>query len=205
MITKISSHKNGQVVYYFNNGVILSFIWDWGTYSDNRDEEIDLNNIDREYSRYYGTTTVEIMSVGDNTNGIDEYLEEKYGGNPAGYVPVKDIHRILERADYGELNETEEYLVKALSDNNLAIEYDGKEILITPTCIRLKQIVINTKKVGYYKVDPELVPDKLKEDNIFWKYEPMECYGIEESGEQIPIYVSDGVQHNSEIIHPYDK
>jgi len=95
-INKISSGKNGQIVYHFDNGVKLSFIWDWGAYSDNHmARPKDLTNLNNET---WESTTVEIYSIGDNRNGIEEYLDNKYGGSPAGFVPVGDIPRILLRA-----------------------------------------------------------------------------------------------------------
>lgn len=101
MITKISSTKNGQIVYHFDNGVILSFIWSWGSYTENHDDRrhIDSLNSNDLSMIEYTSKTVEIYSMGDNPNGIEEYLINKYYNNPAGYVPVTDIPKILKRAD----------------------------------------------------------------------------------------------------------
>ena len=97
MITKVSSGKVGQVVFHFNNGIILSFIWDWGSYSDNNMKRP--KDYIKPQNEEWASTTVECYSIGDNPNGITEYLEKKYEGNPAGYIPVKDIPNILKRAE----------------------------------------------------------------------------------------------------------
>lgn len=107
MITKVSSTKNGQVVYHFDNGVILSFIWSWGSYTENQydrryTESIKAGNTDMSDIEYI-SKTVEIYSMGANPNGIIEYLEDKYHDNPAGYVPVGDIPKIIDRANRGKL------------------------------------------------------------------------------------------------------
>ena len=96
-ISKISSGRNGQTVYHFDNGVVLSMIWDWGSYSDN--SMVRPSDPTKPYYENWESTTVEVYSVGDNPNGISEYLDEKYDGSPAGYVPVGDIPKILARAD----------------------------------------------------------------------------------------------------------
>lgn len=97
MITKISSGKNGQIVFRFDNDVVLSFIWDWGTYSDNNMARP--KDVTKPQFETWSSETVEVYNIGQNTNGIDEYLEKKYGDNPAGYVPVEDIPLILKRGD----------------------------------------------------------------------------------------------------------
>ena len=96
MINKISSGKNGQAVFHFDNGVKLSCVWDWGTYSDNNMARP--KDYTKPYNENWSSTTVEIYNIGDNPNGITEYLKNKYGGSPAGYVPVKDLPKILARA-----------------------------------------------------------------------------------------------------------
>ena len=108
MISKISSGKNGQIVYHFSNGVKLSFIWDWGTYSDNNMARP--KDITKPSNETWESTTVEIYSIGDNPNGVKEWLGNKYecGNGSAGYVPVKDIPQILRRADRGTGEHTDE-------------------------------------------------------------------------------------------------
>lgn len=97
MITKVSSGKTGQMVYYFSNGVVLSFVWDWGSYTENHQlRPKDYTKMDGEA---WSSDTVECYSMGDETNGISKYLERKYGDNPAGHIPVNDIPKILRRAD----------------------------------------------------------------------------------------------------------
>lgn len=108
MIEKISSTKNGQIVYHFSNGVILSMIWSSGSYTENNSLLEGTNQKRHELimqGKFYEaellewtSTTVEIYSMGDNPNGITEYLGKKYGDNPAGHVPVNDIPKILKRA-----------------------------------------------------------------------------------------------------------
>jgi hypothetical protein len=97
-IKSISSSKNGQIVFGFDNGVKLSFVWDWGTYSDNH--LIVPKDVTESYYKVWNSTTVEIYSVGYNPNGIDEYLDKKYkcGTDPAAFVPVADIPKILKAA-----------------------------------------------------------------------------------------------------------
>lgn len=107
MITKVSSTKNGQMVYHFSNGVILSMVWSAGSYT----EDHFLTGISEEYYKFltegevykaehlnWKSRTVEVYSMGIE-HGIDKYFEEHYGGNPAGYVPVNDIPKILKLAD----------------------------------------------------------------------------------------------------------
>lgn len=98
MITKVSGGKAGQVRYHFDNGVCLSFIWDWGSYSDNYMERPEYDKNMREVIKDWSSTTAEVYSNGDNPNGIDEYITKKYGDNPVR-IPVKDIPAILKRAD----------------------------------------------------------------------------------------------------------
>jgi len=98
MITKISCGRSGQVVYEFDNGNIVSFLWSWGSYSDNH----DLMFSDEPYNPHrtdWESTTVEVYSMGVDTNGFTKYLERKYGDNPAAYAPVADIPMIIKRAD----------------------------------------------------------------------------------------------------------
>lgn len=97
MIVKISGGKAGQVRYHFLNGVTLSFIWDWGSYSDNYNARPEYDENFKEIAKDWSSTTVEVYSCGDNPNGIEEYLDNKYGGNPVR-MPVKDIPVVLKRA-----------------------------------------------------------------------------------------------------------
>lgn len=103
MITKISSGREAQIRFHFSNGVELSCIWGIGSYTDNhglngRPEEF-MKNFEDRHLKEWSSTTVEIYSCGDNPNGINEWLIENYGDNPASYVPVEDIPKILRRAD----------------------------------------------------------------------------------------------------------
>lgn len=100
MITKIWCGRAGQMAYEFDNGNIVSIVWSWGTYSDNHMDklgEYDLKEII--HRQNWESTTVEVYSMGEDTNGFTKYLEHKYGQNPAAYVPVNDIRAILARAD----------------------------------------------------------------------------------------------------------
>lgn len=108
MITKISSTKNGQMVYHFDNGVILSFIWSRGSYTENHSSSKTCKKMHElhQQGKFYEaelleweSKTVEIYSMGSAHKEIDKYFEEKYDGNPAGYVPVIEIPKILEMAN----------------------------------------------------------------------------------------------------------
>lgn len=98
MITKISGGKAGQVRYHFSNGVCLSFIWNWGSYSDNYVARPEYDENMREKPVDWESTTVEVYSMGDNPNAVTEYIEKKYGDNPTR-MPVKDMLLLLKRAD----------------------------------------------------------------------------------------------------------
>lgn len=95
-IIKVSSYKNGQIIFHFSNKVQLSIIWDYGSYSDN--SNMRPKDINRPSDEVWSSKTVEVYSMGSNPNGINEWLDFMYGGNPAGYVPVQDIPAIIERA-----------------------------------------------------------------------------------------------------------
>lgn len=86
MITKIASGRNGQVVYYFDNGNNLSFIWHEYAYSDTQVVNGGLE-----------ATVIECMASGDDR--LTGWLSNKYGDNPAGYIPVEDIPKIIAKAD----------------------------------------------------------------------------------------------------------
>jgi hypothetical protein len=88
------------MVYEYDNGNIVSLLWAWGSYSDN-----NINLSDPDYRKDmdkqdWRSTTVEVYSMGEDTNGFTKWLKKKYeDGNPAGYVAVNDIPMILKRAD----------------------------------------------------------------------------------------------------------
>ena len=111
MITKISSTRNGQVVYHFSNGVILSFLWSDGSYTENhsRSETAQQRRKLVQEGKLYEaelleweSKTVEIYSMGTAHSELSELFESKYDGNPAVRVPVSEIPHILAMADKGD-------------------------------------------------------------------------------------------------------
>lgn len=109
MITKVACGRAGQMVYEFDNGNIVSILWAYGSYSDNNirfDKPVDTlgDTMQRFNKQEWESTTVEIYSMGKIGTGFTEYLERYHGGNPAGYVPVSEIPKILARADKGGRN-----------------------------------------------------------------------------------------------------
>jgi hypothetical protein len=99
MITKVSCGRSGQIVYHFDNGNEVSILWAWGSYSDNHINALTPNYRERMLADDWESTTVEVYSMGKDTNGFTKYLEKTYGDNPAAFVSVADIPAILKRAD----------------------------------------------------------------------------------------------------------
>jgi len=101
MLTRISNGRPGQVVFESDNGNVVSILWAWGSYSDNHITIPDPMTIEERISKQdWESTTVEVYSMGKASNTFTAYLERKYGQNPAGYVPVNDIPKILRRLDH---------------------------------------------------------------------------------------------------------
>lgn len=103
MITKIWTGRPGQVVYEFSSGAVLSFLWSSGSYSDNNDmfKYLDKEGHPDWEKRDWESTTVEVYSMGAIEAGMEKYLTRVYGDNPAAYVPVSEIPKILSRANRG--------------------------------------------------------------------------------------------------------
>lgn len=100
MITKISNGRAGQIVYHFSSGAELSFLWAWGSYSDNHMSLSGGYDMDAVTKRQdWESTTVEVYAMGDASAGMGKYLERVYGANPAAYVPVSDIPKIISKAN----------------------------------------------------------------------------------------------------------
>lgn len=93
MITKVSSTKNGQVVYHFDNGNVLSFIWSYGSYTKNHSDR------DKSHNEWVLHKPVECYSIGKIGSKVTKYIEDHYDGNPGGYIPVSEIPKLLEIAD----------------------------------------------------------------------------------------------------------
>lgn len=106
MITKVACGRAGQMVYEFDNGNVVSILWAWGSYSDNniKFDGKPLDAVNAYNKQEWESGTVEIYSMGKIGTGFTEYLERYHGGNPAGYVPVSEIPKILARADKGGRN-----------------------------------------------------------------------------------------------------
>jgi hypothetical protein len=128
-------------------------------------------------------------------------------GECAGHVPVNRKHGDVTCDKYNEPvlpNEDDrcslcgaeitpshdELVARALAQNGFVITTDGDDVKIEPSNLRLQQIKIHTVKKGMYKADPRIVPEPLKDDNIFWRDLPPEVTAITESGEEIPVYLS---------------
>lgn len=100
MITKVSSGRGGQMVYTFDNGNIVSFLWAWGSYSDNNINFLENSDITKNFKRSnWQSSTVEVYSMGKINSIFTKWLEDTYESNPAGYVPVADIPKILAHAE----------------------------------------------------------------------------------------------------------
>lgn len=101
MITKVGNGRPGQVIFEFSSGAVLSVLWALGSYSDNHDlwKYKDADGHPNWKKQDFESTTVEIYSMGAVEAGMEKYLERVYGQNPAAYVPVDDIPKILRRAN----------------------------------------------------------------------------------------------------------
>lgn len=100
---RITNHKNNGVKLKFNNGVVLSTIWGYGTYSDNHDWEPETIEEKQNPSSVFekidtGSTTVEFMFV-EGDEKLVKRMCKKYGSddNPSGYITVE---RWLEMVNY---------------------------------------------------------------------------------------------------------
>lgn len=91
---RITQHKIDGVKIQFDNGLVLSTIWGYGTYSDNYDNETK-----DEYgfgNHKEGSKTVEFMF----TRGDDKLIKKlckKFGDdeNPSGYIPVSQWLKMI--------------------------------------------------------------------------------------------------------------
>lgn len=100
------------------------------------------------------------------------------------------------------MNKSESAIVEALSKSGIKLSYDGDELAIEPTVLRMKYITINTAREAIYKTNPAYVPPELQQDNLMWIERPPEYYAITNTGEKIPLYLTDGVTINREDIYP---
>ena len=93
---KITQHKTDGVRIDFKNGLVLSTIWGYCTYSDNHDIK---TSEDYGFGRNEnGSSTVEFMFI-DGDEKLIEKLCKKYGDgeNPSAYIPV---HKWIEMIAY---------------------------------------------------------------------------------------------------------
>lgn len=93
-IVKIDSFHAGKVAFTFEDGQRLSFVFNFGTYTEN---VYNLEKHEKERRGGYcmwDSSTVEVYGAEGAT--INEYLEKEYGSAPAGNVPVDDIPKIIE-------------------------------------------------------------------------------------------------------------
>lgn len=97
MITNISNTRPAQIVYHFANGTKISFVWGAGSYSANHMNLKELSPNATAEDRMYESHTVECMVL--EGEAMTDWIEEEYGDNPAGYIPVNSMIRIIEMAD----------------------------------------------------------------------------------------------------------
>lgn len=93
-IVLIDSWKAGKIAFTFEDGQRLSFVFDFGSYTENHS---DFEKFDKEQHGErcsWASTTVEVY--GADGKAINKYLKKEYGSAPAGGVPVSDIPKILE-------------------------------------------------------------------------------------------------------------
>lgn len=95
MITKVSSHRKANVVYWFDNGNNVRIVFGPGSYSENYEVGYEArldSNLESE--------TVEIHVTGD---AFIRWMDRRYAGPGAygiySYIPVCEIPLILKRAD----------------------------------------------------------------------------------------------------------
>lgn len=92
-IVKIDSIHSGKVAFIFEDGQRLSFVFDFGTYTDNHfNYEVYEKEQRGEHCRWE-STNVEVY--GAEGEKINEYLIKEYGSAPACGVPVDDIPKII--------------------------------------------------------------------------------------------------------------
>jgi hypothetical protein len=88
---RITQHKPNGIELKFDNGLVLSTVWGYGTYSDNYDYGLGKIGIEK-YGEPIkeGSTTVEIMFI-DGDEKLIKRLCRKYGDgyNPIGYMEVE--------------------------------------------------------------------------------------------------------------------
>lgn len=103
MITKLSSIAQAKVKFHFSNGATISVIWGPASYSDNHDVFYPgigspLQNVFGDGATNLESSTYEVMAMGDNQEFI-VWFTEKYGDNPAGYIPVPQLLGMLRACD----------------------------------------------------------------------------------------------------------
>lgn len=92
-LTSLKSHCKGATRYIFDNGNEVSVVFGAHSYTPNHD-------LPRE-TKYDGVTTyesneVEIMVSGDK---FVNWFVRQYDGNPAGYLSLDDMQKVLKKAD----------------------------------------------------------------------------------------------------------
>lgn len=92
-IVEIDSFHKGKVAFSFEDGQRLSFVFDFGTYTDNQFNYENFEKEQRGEHCIWKSTNVEVY--GAEGGKINEYLERKYGSAPASGVPVDDIPKII--------------------------------------------------------------------------------------------------------------
>lgn len=84
----------------------------------------------------------------------------------------------------------QDIITEALSRAGFSIVFDGDNVRVEPSHIRVKHMRIKTVRRGRYISDPALCPPELASKNIIWIDEPPEAFATTENGEEIPIHFS---------------
>lgn len=97
MITKISNSRPAQIVYHYDNGTVLSIVWGGGSYSQNHMNLKEFNPDATKEDSMYESNTFECMVL--EGKAMEQWLIEEYGDNPAGYIKVDEMPRIISKAN----------------------------------------------------------------------------------------------------------
>lgn len=89
---RITNHKDNGVFLQFDNGICLSTIWGWGSYSENHDwhpkGDTSLDNVFKKIEE--GSHNVEIMFTDGDPKFIKKMCIKYDGENPIGYLDLND-------------------------------------------------------------------------------------------------------------------
>lgn len=102
-----NNHTNNGIRLTFPNGIRVSTIFGYGSYSDNHDykpkvdnKATEIENIMAQFEKIEeGSNTVEVMIFGATEQFISRLLKEVVGDkyNPVGYINMKQWLKIINR------------------------------------------------------------------------------------------------------------